>query len=144
MTAATMAGAENEIEALFRAAWILAGYPAANIEYKNKAFGKPATGGTIWSRFEIGYAGGPTRTLGGVTGKARRARVGSVLVTLHSPLGSATALARGLVEMTIRAYEGKRTASGAVFRDPHEVSSGSDGVWWQSIVSVDFEYHQLT
>lgn len=142
MMPATMTEGERDILALFRAAWVAGGHDAAKIAYDNSKFDKPSAS-TIWARFELGYAGSPQRTLGGVTGLARRGRVGNLTISLHSRLGDATAAARGLVELTIRAYEGKRSVSGAVFTDAHEVSHGSDGVWWQSIVSIDFEYHQL-
>lgn len=101
---------------------------------------------TVWARWRIQHSTGAQGSLANVVGKRRFVRSGTVFIQIFTPLNAGVELAYSLAEIVVGAYEGKRTASGAWFRNVrmNEVDGNGDVAGMQQInVLVDFDYDQI-
>jgi len=99
---------------------------------------------TAWARITIQHFDGSQGSLANVVGKRRWMRGGNITVQVFAPLKSSEVSAYDLAEIVCGAYEGKRTPSGAWFRNVriNEVNPSNDN-WKQLNVIIDFEYDQI-
>jgi hypothetical protein len=107
---------------------------------------KAPSSDTVWARWRIQHETGGQNSLANVVGKRRFNRGGTVFIQIFTPLNNGVEMAYDLAEIVVGAYEGKRTASGAWFRNirMNEVDNETDVAGMQQInVLVDFDYDQI-
>lgn len=141
----TMTQADEEMAALFRQAWeVTAGYPCLWPNSKAAGIDKEK----IWAHWSVTYTGGRQLSFGPV-GRRKFEKTGSVVIVVFTPYGKGQSNARGIAEIALGAYEGKRTPGGVVFRDVRidtegqgQTETGSTG-WWATAVVAPFNYETL-
>ena len=139
----TMTQAEDEMQALFRAAWLADPDGAqAPIVYWDVSQKPPKTG--AWCRITIRHLTGGQVAVGGPEGSRRYTHHGLVSVQVFTPMGGGRVLSDTLTMVARHAFEGKATSPGRViFRNVRVNEVGRDGKWFQVNVLADFEYDQV-
>lgn len=127
----------NEILSLLKAVWDPLGFP---MKYDNTHVD---TAGATWARATLRHNTGFQATLAGETGQRRFRRTGTLVVQIFQPPGAGLSLNPDLAKIVVDAYEGVTSAGGVIFRDvvPNEI--GVDGGFFQTNVSVNFEYDEI-
>ena len=145
----TYAQGRDEILTTFKTAWdagvesagILVIYPDAKnqVPQGNDANNDPLS----WARVSVEHVAGFQSTLAGEDGNKIFTRLGLLTVQIFTPRGGGLSLGDSLYKIVVDAFEGKRTANGAWFKNVRINEIGPSGEWWQTNVIVEFEYDEL-
>ncbi len=133
----TIAEARDEIQTLFTEHWT-ANSGGVPLHYRDVKHDAPASGN--WARATInhGFPGPPT------LGMTIKERAGVFSVQIFTVFGDGLSSADTLVRVAMQALEGKSTPGGVWFRNVRPSEVGRDGIWFQTNVTADFEYHERT
>lgn len=139
-----MVQADSEMVELFRQAWqVTAGLPAI---YPNSNAGIPKA--ETWAHWGIQYTEGGQRSFGPI-GRRKFAKLGSVVITVFTPLGAGSNAGREKAQIALEAYEGQKTPGGVSFANCRIESEGEGSVdgggrtWWATAVVAEFNYTYL-
>lgn len=142
MTAANIADAMQEIALLFTTAWAPRAVELPNADFDAKGVAETDT----WARLALDMVTGAQSTLAGLDGASLWGRGGFVYVSVFTPLGRGSHAGYVAAEIAVNAYQGKRTASDAWFRnvriDDEGQGRGGDKLWWQTNVIAEFTFEQ--
>ncbi len=137
--ATTPETATDEILALFKGVWDLTSLIAV---YENVKGAVP-TAQDAWARPSIRHGKPGPQSLTGANSKSLYSRKGIFTVSLFIPNGHGLTLGYTLGTSILKAYDGKKTASGVWFRDGMTAEVGPSGEWYMFNVSVEFEYDEF-
>ncbi len=133
--------AYDEILTFFKDVWDATTWLAL---YENVPGDKPEAGSLDpWARVQVRTVTGNQASLSGDLGTLRWDRGGNVIIQIFVPLGEGLSEAKQLVKIVLDAYEGVTTPNGVWFRNARQNEVGSDGVWHQTNVIVDFTYDEI-
>lgn len=136
---ATFDTANDEILALFKAAWDTTGLLAL---YENVAGATP-TAQQAWARITIRHSPAGPGTLSGGDGKARYQRDGFLTVQIFIPNGQGLSQGHTLGKVVADAFEGEATDSHVWFRNFRLQEIGPSTEWYQLNAIVDFTYDEI-
>lgn len=150
MSAASIATAMREMQALFSAVW--APRDGALIDWPNSKFTIPGDKSLVWARWRVQHELFGQNSLANVNGQRKFGREGTLYIQLFFPLNAGVIDAYNFAEDVVKAYEGKRTASDVWFRNVRinealrdSIAEGSEptDLWMQFLVIADFLYDQI-
>jgi hypothetical protein len=134
--------AKDDLLGHFLTGWNLIPSPVPPVAYDdNKA---PPTADE-WARVSTIFGNLDQQTFAG-TGNRRFNRSGILTVQVFTSFARTTdksGRADIIVQRVIDTFEGERTAGGIWFRGVTDSDVGKDGAWWQTNVTVRFEYQQI-
>lgn len=137
----TFAQARDQILALGTTAWQAHNdYPLLFDDSASEEIPKTST---PWARMTIRHESGEQDTLSNPLGNKLFSRRGVLIVQLFTPRGKGLQSADTLAKVFMDAYEGKSTSGGVWFRNARYREIGPDGNWYQTNVTLDFEYTEL-
>lgn len=113
---------------------------------KSEADGQdaPMSGNTPWLRSTIRHTPGQGKiSLSNQVGLRRYDRRGVMIVQVFSPKGSGLPGTPDLAKVVQDAYEGQTVLPGLIIRTVDIQEIGVDGNWFQTNVSITFEYDEL-
>lgn len=133
----TFAEARDEVLAVLADAWDGTGFTLA---WDDLPFDKPSA--APWARATLRHTVSAQATLSGETGNRRFRRVGMLFVQIFTPCGEGLSRGYSLAKVVTDAYEGERTA-GVWFRNVTVKEIGPSDDWFQTNVTVEFEYDEV-
>lgn len=96
-----------------------------------------------WVRLIIQHKLGFQATLNSPGNRRFRAK-GSVRVEVRSPLGDGLTQSQSIIDNVYAVFEGQTTGPDAViFREVFTSEHGPDGVWFLTVVTINFEYDRF-
>lgn len=102
----------------------------------------------VWARWRCDHSAEQGQaSLAGGNGKRKWQRDGLISIELNTPPNSGVTQAYELAEVVLKAYQGKRTAGDAWFRNVRVVESSpqeNSGVWYKIYVFAEFTYEQIS
>ena len=142
--------AVDEIFTLFKNAWDL-----SSAQYNNNVIPTVLWQGVdkeidpdvteSWARIFITHTGGDQATLSNEDGKRKFERRGSVAVQIYFPIirGIGMHNLYKLAEVALKAFEGKTTDSGVLFKNLRFAEAGRFDAWLQVNVIGQFSYDEV-
>lgn len=101
------------------------------------------SGPSVWASVAVNHSSSAIASLRGTNGLTRYRRVGFVEVSVYTPAGNGLESNDAVVEVVLGGLEGKTTASGVELRSASIREVGNSGPWYQTVVTVDFEYDEV-
>lgn len=135
----TFVEARNEMLTVFKDAWDTTGFDA----YYEGIHEDLTDQTEPWARVVLRHFGGRQASLAEFSGVARWERTGQIFVQVFTPMGEGLTRNLTLCKTVVDAYEGTRTAGGVWFRNIRPTEIGPDGQWFQTNVTIDFEYDEI-
>ena len=136
---ATFQEANDEVLAVFKAAWDTTGFIAV---YENVRGDKPTTTAP-WARASLRNVTGRQATLANHDGVRRWRRDGILTIQIFVPLGEGLQEGYSLSKVVTDALEGTSTPSAVWFRNVSVNEIGPDGEWFQFNVLAEFTYDEV-
>lgn len=93
----------------------------------------------VWIRPSVRFASGGVTSLGGQTVATRRARGGTVIIQVFSPIGQGEEPGDVVTDQLVRLFEGMRDGP-IMYRNVAVRDVGRDESWWQSNVTAEFDF----
>lgn len=144
----TIIAARDEIQTLFRTAWLADGDSSSvELVYEDVSDDPPASdtakNPNPWAKVMVNHSAGGQSTLANDAGKSRFTRRGVVVVGIYTAFGSGRTLADKLTEVAIRAFEGKKTTGGVWFHAVRMNEGVRVGAWTVTQVFAEFQYDEI-
>ena len=146
---ATYDEALDQMHTRFRTEWLADSISDSfPIEYWDDDDGDPETVNAdneppTYARLIIQHVTDNQATLANENGQRRYRAEGLITVQIRTPAGDGQFLARQLVPIAQRAYRGKTTSGGVLFRNVRVNEVGRNGNHFQTNVLADFEYDEV-
>lgn len=141
--------ARDDILTLLKAAWDAGAETAGKTLLYENIDGTPdsAPVGTkkdpaVWGACSVRHNVSVQRVLRGDTG-TRVDKFGILLIRIYTEAGEALDAADAVVKIVSDAFIGVRSPNDVVFRVPSPSEVGNDGPWFQTNVTVPFEYGEM-
>ncbi len=145
----TQATARDDIYTLLKAAWDAGGPTSGKTLLYENIDGKPdgSPQGTkkdpaVWAACRIRHNISQERTLRGDQGRSIE-KFGILLIRIYTAAGEGLVVADAVVKIVSDAFIGVRSTNGVVFRAPTPSEQGNDGPWFQTNVTIPFEYNEI-
>lgn len=96
-----------------------------------------------WCRHIIKHNKGVQGSLSGALGLQRWVRGGLVTIQVFVGSGQGNLVSDQMITIIQRAYEGKTTSGGIIFRNVKFAEIGQSGPWAQTNFTIEFEYDEI-
>ena len=98
---------------------------------------------SLWADVSVQHVSSEISSLRGTNGLKRYRRAGFVRVNVYTPTGDGLEFNDIVVGVVSDGLEGKTTANGVELRSASSQEVGNSGPWFQSVVTVEFEYDEV-
>lgn len=98
---------------------------------------------STWCRVTLRHQTGGQSTLANGCGARRFTRLGTMWIQVFTPMGNGNMNAYAIAEVMARAFEGRGSPLGIIYRNVRVNEIGPDGAFSNTNVLVEFEYNQV-